>query len=244
MREFTNRLVYWTIDDGSNNIEIKIDFRKRLINEGIVPPLTPQRPETLSNHQTTQQIPLFETILGHQVGIMMRRFAKVVEVAAHEVAPIIAVQYLLPVCQLPLQQFNLVVCFVQLDDGQVHCASAGVTRFLSKIASWHDLGFIDVGVELGFGLVIFRFGNPSHEVVHCFLGTVGIIDEKRVAEAVEFALDVGQCIASFRSYYYFGGFVSIDDFADEVAGSGVANKLQNGAVDVAEVVEAVGEGRG
>lgn len=55
----------------SNDIKIEIDFRERLINQSVMPPLSRQRFESIGYHQRPQEIPFLQTLLGHQISIMM-----------------------------------------------------------------------------------------------------------------------------------------------------------------------------
>lgn len=80
-------------------------------------------------------------------------------------------------------------------------------------------------------------------MIHCLLGAIGIIDHKSISQVVEFTLYLRQGLSCFDRDHYLIGSVAVDDFSDKVVWRGIAWRLQDGEIDVSEIVEPFGEGR-
>lgn len=107
---------------------------------------------------------------------MMRNFSKVVEMTSHELAAIVSVQDHCPISQSVLEQPNFMNRFPQSNYCEVNCTAARMSRPFGHIPIRNYAGLVDVRIELGLRLIIFRLLAPTNKMINSFLRTVSVID--------------------------------------------------------------------
>ena len=162
----------------SNYIKIEINVGKRLGYERVVPPFFLQRTEASALHDRSQQVSLLEHIGRHEGRIMMGGEAEKVEVAAHELAAVVSVEYARAVGQVVAEGLHLMDRLSDGNDGQVDGTASRMAGFLSHVAVGDDALLIQVRVELCLCLVVLRLLAPPDKVIYRFLGPIGIVDHE------------------------------------------------------------------
>jgi hypothetical protein len=107
----------------------------------------------------------------------MRGLAEKVEMAAHELSPIVSVDYLGAIGKIVVEKFDFVNLLAEGDDGEIDSTTASMARFSGNVSFGNDSGLIDVGIEFSFSFVIFGLLAPPHEMIYCFLRTICIVDD-------------------------------------------------------------------
>jgi hypothetical protein len=107
----------------------------------------------------------------------MRGLAEKVEMTAHELSPIVSVDYLGAIGKSVIEKFDFVNLLAEGDDGEIDSTAASMARFSGNVSFWNDPGFLEVRIEFSFSLVIFGLLAPPHEMVYCFLRSISIVDD-------------------------------------------------------------------
>ena len=161
----------------SNYIKIEINVGKRLGYERVVPPLFLLRAESSALHDSPQQVSLLKHIGRHEGRIMVGGKAEKVEVAAHELAAVVSVEYARAVGQVVTESLHLMDGLSEGNDGQVDGAASRMAGLFSHVVG-NDVILIQVRIELCLCLVVLRLLAPPDEVIDGLLRPIGIVDHE------------------------------------------------------------------
>lgn len=109
---------------------------------------------------------------------MMGSKTEVVEMAAHELAAIVSVEYGSAIGQVIAKSLNLMDGLSEGNDGEIDGTASRMARLLRHITIRDDALLVQIGVELCLRLIVLGLFAPSDKMIDRLLWPIGIVYNK------------------------------------------------------------------
>ena len=102
-----------------------------------------------------------------------------------------------------------------------------MTTFFHDVLLLEEHALVEIGIKVGLHSRIGQIGGPADEVIHRFLGAIGVINFQTIALRHQVVAHHTQAVGSLTGDKGSGLHIAIDSTTNEIVGAIVAN-FKNG----------------